>query len=74
MLDASFVDIVKAAIDMTHRSKEPIEIKIDTLEKVKSTLKKDADPCSLVVGYKTDNFFTRVLKQTSLPGVYHCFY
>ncbi|KAI8136968.1 hypothetical protein BJV82DRAFT_675291 [Fennellomyces sp. T-0311] len=44
----SFVDIIKAAIDMGHNAKELIEIKITTMDKLKKTLVKDADPCSLV--------------------------
>ncbi|KAI8136857.1 hypothetical protein BJV82DRAFT_629306 [Fennellomyces sp. T-0311] len=44
----SFVKIVQAGMSMTHTAKKTIEIKTTTLDKLKSTLKKDADPCSLV--------------------------
>ncbi|KAI8136561.1 hypothetical protein BJV82DRAFT_676122 [Fennellomyces sp. T-0311] len=49
----SFVDIVNTAIKMERESKDPIEIKMTTMDKVKRTLKKDADPC-LLVGHEEE--------------------
>ena len=45
----SLVDLVKTAVKIAQESQEPIDIKMTTMDKVKKTLKKDADPCSLVV-------------------------